>query len=138
MAFDFTGDCRLSAQTVFRWLLYTSVCSSRLTLSTLASLIQRQAQLVVEHTILSLLVLLAQSPGLNSFAARDGWQAEDSEVLIEGCLFKGCYASKKGGAVNQDEGQMSILGSVFYSNVAGTNNVAGSECCVLNLLFTSS
>ena len=54
-------------------------------------------------------------------------QAKRSNVSIDGCLFNGCYASQKGGGINQDVEKMSVMSSVFYNNVAGSNNVAGGE-----------
>lgn len=50
-----------------------------------------------------------------------------SEVLVDGCLFEGCYAKKKGGGASQLNGNMSVLGSVFYGNVAGGENIENGE-----------
>lgn len=50
-------------------------------------------------------------------------KVDGTDVLIEGCLFESCYASKKGGGMHQGVGQISILNSVFYDNVAGSDNV---------------
>ncbi|CAM9574874.1 unnamed protein product, partial [Ectocarpus sp. 12 AP-2014] len=69
--------------------------------------------------------------GLVSFAGQDedevegaggGIAAKDSTVLVEGCLFDTCYASKKGGGLLQESGQLSVVGSLFYNNTAGSNN----------------
>ncbi|CBJ32402.1 adhesin-like protein [Ectocarpus siliculosus] len=49
-------------------------------------------------------------------------EAKDSTVLVEGCLFDTCYASKKGGGLIQESGQLSVVGSLFYNNTAGSNN----------------
>ncbi|CAN0448965.1 unnamed protein product, partial [Ectocarpus sp. 8 AP-2014] len=69
--------------------------------------------------------------GLVSFAGQDedevegaggGIAAKDSTVLVEGCLFDTCYASKKGGGLLQESGQLSVVGSLFYNNTAGSDN----------------
>lgn len=54
-------------------------------------------------------------------------QAKDSTVLVEGCLFDTCYASKKGGGLLQESGQLSVVGTLFYNNTAGSNNVESGE-----------
>lgn len=46
------------------------------------------------------------------------WQAKNSNVSVDGCLFEGCFAGNKGGGLSQDDGQLSVLSSVFYNNVA--------------------
>ena len=56
-------------------------------------------------------------------------QTEFSDLLVEGCLFDGGYANLKGGGVSQDNGYMTVLGSVFYDNVAGGNNLEHGESC---------
>lgn len=48
-------------------------------------------------------------------------------MLIDGCLFEGGYANKKGGGISHEDGDMSVLGSVFYGNVAGGNNIEHGE-----------
>lgn len=50
-------------------------------------------------------------------------QAEFTDVLINGSLFEDSYASKKGGGLHHGTGQVSVLGSVFYNNRAGSGNV---------------
>ncbi|CAB1104673.1 unnamed protein product [Ectocarpus sp. CCAP 1310/34] len=69
--------------------------------------------------------------GLISFAGQDedevegaggGIAAKDSTVLVEGCLFDTCYASKKGGGLLHESGQLSVVGSLFYNNSAGSDN----------------
>ncbi|CBJ33129.1 asn/thr-rich large protein family protein [Ectocarpus siliculosus] len=69
--------------------------------------------------------------GLVSFAGQDedevegaggGIAAKDSTVLVEGCLFDTCYASKKGGGLLQESGQLSVVGSLFFNNTAGSDN----------------
>ena len=44
-------------------------------------------------------------------------------MSIDGCLFNGNYASKKGGGVHTGNGQVSVVDSLFFSNVAGSHNV---------------
>ena len=44
-------------------------------------------------------------------------------MLVDGCLFEGGYAQKKGGGISQQNGNMSVSGSVFYGNGAGGRNV---------------
>lgn len=56
-----------------------------------------------------------------------GRQVENTDVLIDGCLFEDCYASKKGGGMHQGVGQTSVLGSVFYNNSAGSDNIEDGE-----------
>lgn len=52
-------------------------------------------------------------------------------MLLDGCLFDGCYASKKGGGVHQGIGQVTVLDSLFYENIAGSDNVEdGKEALV--------
>lgn len=55
------------------------------------------------------------------------WQARKSYVLVDGCLFEGNYAGNKGGAIHHQDGNISVLGSVFYDNVAGSENEHDSE-----------
>lgn len=55
------------------------------------------------------------------------FQARDTAVLIDGCLFEDCYAGKEAGGVFQDAGRMSVVGSLFYNNTAGSNNTDGGE-----------
>lgn len=50
-----------------------------------------------------------------------------TDVLIDGCLFEGSYANRKGGGISQQHGDMSVVGSVFYGNVAGGNNIENGE-----------
>ena len=54
-------------------------------------------------------------------------QAEHTNILIDGCLFEDCYASKKGGGMHQGIGQISVLGSVFYNCNAGSGNTEDGE-----------
>lgn len=54
-------------------------------------------------------------------------QAKDSYVLVDGCLFEGNYAGDKRGAIHHDERNISVVGSVFNDNVAGSQNEKGSE-----------
>ena len=63
--------------------------------------------------------------GLNDVI--DDGQAENTSILIDGCLFEDCYAGKKGGGMHQGVGQISVLNSVFYNNRAGSNNVEDGE-----------
>lgn len=48
-------------------------------------------------------------------------------MFIDGCLFEGGYATIQGAGVSQDKGNISILGSVFYNNVAGGDNEKNGE-----------
>lgn len=48
-------------------------------------------------------------------------------MLVEGCLFDECYAKRKGGGVSHKNGNMSVLGSVFYGNRAGGKNIEHGE-----------
>lgn len=57
----------------------------------------------------------------------DGRQALYTNILIDGCLFEDCYASRKGGGMHQGVGQTSVLGSVFYNSSAGSNNEKDGE-----------
>ncbi|CAM9462085.1 unnamed protein product, partial [Ectocarpus sp. 12 AP-2014] len=47
---------------------------------------------------------------------------EFTDVLVDGCLFEKCFASKKGGGMHQWMGKISVLDSVFYNNTAGSAN----------------
>lgn len=49
-------------------------------------------------------------------------------MLVDGCLFDECYAKRKGGGVSHKNGNMSVLGSVFYGNRAGGKNIEHGEC----------
>lgn len=60
----------------------------------------------------------------------DAWQAKDSYVLVDGCLFEGNYANNKGGAIHHEDKRISVVGSVFYDNVAGSESVEDSESCI--------
>ena len=59
----------------------------------------------------------------------DVWQAKDSDVLVDGCLFEGNYANDKGGAINHEDKHISVLGSVFYNNSVGSESKEESEWC---------
>lgn len=54
-------------------------------------------------------------------------QAPNSHVMVDGCLFEGNYAGNKGGAIHHEEMNISVLGSVSYDNVAGSESVKDSE-----------
>jgi len=54
-------------------------------------------------------------------------QVVDSDVLIDGCLFDDCYASKKGGGFHQEDGRASIVNSLFCNNTAGSINLEKGE-----------
>jgi len=54
-------------------------------------------------------------------------QVESTNVLIDGCLFDSCYASKKGGGFHQEDGYVSVINSLFYNNVAGSTNEEAGE-----------
>lgn len=56
-----------------------------------------------------------------------GAQVEFTNVLIDGCLFEKCYASKKGGGLHQGIGQMTVVDSLFYNNTAGSGNSEAGE-----------
>lgn len=49
-------------------------------------------------------------------------QVETSDVLIDGCLFEDCYASKKGGGFHQEDGHVSVINSLFYNSTVGSVN----------------
>ncbi|CBJ26637.1 adhesin-like protein [Ectocarpus siliculosus] len=53
--------------------------------------------------------------------------AEFTDVLVDGCLFEKCFASKKGGGMHQGIGQISVLDSVFYNNTAGSTNIEDDD-----------
>lgn len=60
--------------------------------------------------------------------AVDDRQGEAADLVVRGCLFEECYASKKGGGVHQGGGgKMSLLHSVFFNNSAGSINVEDGE-----------
>ena len=59
----------------------------------------------------------------------DVWQAKDSDVLVDGCLFEGNYANNKGGAIHHENKHISVIGSVFYNNVVGSESEEESEWC---------
>ncbi|CAN0356022.1 unnamed protein product, partial [Ectocarpus sp. 12 AP-2014] len=52
---------------------------------------------------------------------------EFTDVLVDGCLFEKCFASKKGGGMHQGIGQISVLDSVFYNNTAGSANIEDDD-----------
>lgn len=57
------------------------------------------------------------------------WQAKDSYVLVDGCLFEANYANHMGGAIHHDDTHISVVGSAFFNNVAGSENEEDSESC---------
>ena len=59
----------------------------------------------------------------------DVWQAKDSDVLVDGCLFEGNYANNKGGAIHHENKHISVIGSVFYNNSVGSESEEESEWC---------
>ena len=68
-----------------------------------------------------------ESPCVNT--STDVWQAKDSDVLVDGCLFEGNYANNKGGAIHHEDKHISVIGSVFYNNVVGSESEEESEWC---------
>lgn len=54
-------------------------------------------------------------------------QAENTDLMIDGCLFESNYASKNGGGLQHESGSVTVLGSVFYNSVAGSDDVEGGE-----------
>lgn len=54
-------------------------------------------------------------------------QVELTDVMVDSCMFEQCYASKKGGALHQGVGQITVLNSVFFENVAGSDNDESGE-----------
>ncbi|CAM9180152.1 unnamed protein product, partial [Ascophyllum nodosum] len=48
-------------------------------------------------------------------------------MSVDGCLFDDNYASSKGGGVNIDKGQVSVVDSLFFNNLAGSKNVESEE-----------
>lgn len=48
-------------------------------------------------------------------------------MLVDGCLFVSNYASKKGAGIHHTAGQLSVVGSLFYKNIAGSDNVKAGE-----------
>ena len=50
-----------------------------------------------------------------------------SEVLVSGCFFEGGYARDRGAGISLGYGNISVLDSVFYDNVAGGDNEKGGE-----------
>ena len=48
-------------------------------------------------------------------------------MSVDGCLFDDNYASSKGGGVNIDKGQVSVVDSLFFNNLAGSKNVESGE-----------
>ena len=48
-------------------------------------------------------------------------------MFIDGWLFNDNYASKKGAGVQVDIGQVSIVNSLFFNNVAGSGNYESGE-----------
>lgn len=66
---------------------------------------------------------LAKTRSLNKECHRPSVsQVLETDVLVDGCLFDDCYASKKGGGFHQEDGYVSILNSLFYNNTAGSGN----------------
>lgn len=61
-------------------------------------------------------------------------QVEFTNVLVDGCLFEKCYASKKGGGLHQGIGQMTVVDSLFYNNTAGSGNKEAGELVRTGLL----
>ena len=49
-------------------------------------------------------------------------------MSVDGCLFNDNYASKKGGGVHVGKGQVSVVDSLFFNNLAGSDNVESGEC----------
>ena len=44
-------------------------------------------------------------------------------MSVDGCLFDDNYASMKGGGVHVGNGQVSVVDSLFFNNLAGSDNV---------------
>ena len=54
-------------------------------------------------------------------------QCDSTALYLDGCLFDDNYANNKGGGVIIDEGQVSIVNSLFFNNLAGSDNVEFGE-----------
>ncbi len=65
--------------------------------------------------------------GIDSCVVCSLLQVENTDVLVDGCLFDSCYASKKGGGFHQEDGYISVVDSLFYNNVAGSTNEEAGE-----------
>ena len=48
-------------------------------------------------------------------------------MSVDGCLFDDNYARKKGGGVHVGKGQVSVVDSLFFNNLAGSDNVESDE-----------
>ena len=48
-------------------------------------------------------------------------------MSVDGCLFDDNYASKKGGGMHMGNGQVSVVDSLFFNNLAGSNNKESGE-----------
>ena len=48
-------------------------------------------------------------------------------MLLDGCLFDDNYASNKGGGVHMGNGSVSVVDSLFFNNLAGSDNVEDGE-----------
>lgn len=46
---------------------------------------------------------------------------------MTGSVFEGCYAGNKGGALDLSSGGLTVTGSVFSNNSAGSDNVKDGE-----------
>ncbi len=55
-------------------------------------------------------------------------------MLIDGCLFDDCYASKKGGGFHQENGNTSVINSLFYNSTVGSVNEENGEGMAIPIL----
>ena len=76
---------------------------------------------------------LSVPPSLRYFFRNSLWsvfplpQSEYTRVSIDGSLFNENYARNNGGGVHMGNGQVSVVDSLFFNNVAGSSNVDDGE-----------
>ncbi|CAM9791978.1 unnamed protein product, partial [Ascophyllum nodosum] len=79
-------------------------------------------------------VFRGNKAGFQSFAGNDnvegaggGIACENTRLSINSSLFDDNYASKKGGGVDAGRGNVSVVDSIFFNNLAGSDNVESEE-----------
>lgn len=54
-------------------------------------------------------------------------------LLMDNCKIEECYASKKGGGLQFARGNMTVLGSHFFNNSAGSENLEDGKVSLKRL-----
>lgn len=62
-------------------------------------------------------------------------QAVNTAILVDSCTFRGCYASTKGGALLEENGNISVVNSTFHHNVVGNGFLPGIKLMTQRIIF---